>query len=154
PAHLSGATPGTFYDSVKHKFCQYSERAGRYDWATLAGVDATGRSVRLPQYIWGSVALQKAAEAIVRFWMPIGIDGMMLDPVNCYGDHTGEKGGGGRTEVIARYGISYSQPEGGGGFHEDPVAWITEGEWNSVQDYGLGIWWEKGSDVIESAINS
>jgi hypothetical protein len=32
------------------------------------------------------------------------------------------------------------------------VAWISEGGWNSVQDYGLGIWWEKGSDVIENSL--
>ena len=37
---------------------------------------------------------------------------------------------------------------------EDPVAWITEGGWNSVQDYGLGIWWESGSDVIRTAIET
>jgi hypothetical protein len=74
--------------------------------------------------------------------------------VNWYVDHTWAKGRQRMTEVIASYGNAYSQPEGGGGFHEDPVAWITEGGWNSVQDYGLGIWWEKGSDIIENAINS
>jgi hypothetical protein len=86
--------------------------------------------------------------------MDTGIDGMIIDAVNWCVDHTWEKGRRRMTEVIASYGNAYSQPEGGGGFHEDPVAWITEGGWNSVQDYGLGIWWEKGSDVIERAINS
>jgi len=46
------------------------------------------------------------------------------------------------------------QPEGAGAFREDPVAWITEGGYNSVQDYGLGIWWEDGTDVIGNAMES
>jgi glycosidase len=154
PTHLPGAKPGAFYDSVKHEFWQYSERAGKYYWTKWAGVDSRGNKVRLPQYNWGSMEFQEEAEKIVRFWMDTGIDGMIIDAVNWYVDHTWEKGRRRMTEVIASYGNSYSQPEGGGGFHEDPVAWITEGGWNSVQDYGLGIWWEKGSDVIESAINS
>jgi len=56
--------------------------------------------------------------------------------------------------VISSYGNTYSQPEGAGGFHEDPVAWITEGGWKSVQDYGLGIWWERGNDLVYKAIDS
>src|SRR5690606_18644882 len=44
--------------------------------------------------------------------------------------------------------------EGAGGFHEDPVPWVTEGGWNSVQDYGLGIWWEDGTNVVANAIES
>jgi hypothetical protein len=43
-------------------------------------------------------------------------------------------------------------PEGGGGFHEDPVPWITEGGWNCVIDYGLGIWWEMDKNVLFNAI--
>jgi hypothetical protein len=58
------------------------------------------------------------------------------------------------TDVIAGYGNAFIQPEGAGGFHEDPTAWITEGGWNCVQDYGLGIWWEKGSDVVQKAIEA
>jgi hypothetical protein len=154
PKHLPGAQPGTSYDSNKHEFWQYSERAGKYYWTKWAGVDCRGNKVRLPQYNWGSQEFQEEAEKIVRFWMDTGIDGMIIDAVNWYVDHTWEKGRRRMTEVIASYGNTYSQPEGGGGFHEDPVAWITEGGWNSVQDYGLGIWWEKGSDVIEAAINS
>jgi hypothetical protein len=154
PTHLPGAQPGTFYDSSKHEFWLYSERAGKYYWTKWAGVDSRGSKVRLPQYNWGSREFQEEAEKVVRFWMETGIDAMIVDAVNGYVDHTWEKGRRRMTEVIASYGNTYSQPEGGGGFHEDPVAWITEGGWNSVQDYGLGIWWEKGSDVIESAINS
>jgi len=153
PSHLPGAQPGTFYDSSTLEFWQYCERAGKYYWTKWAGVDSKGNKVRLPQYNWGSPEFQEEAEKIVRFWMDTGIDGMIIDAVNWYIDHTWEKGRRRMTRVIASYGNTYSQPEGGGGFHEDPVAWITEGGWNSVQDYGLGIWWEQGSDVIENAIN-
>ena len=154
PKHLPGGQPGTFYDSAKHEFWQHSERAGKYYWTKWAGVDSSGKKVRLPQYNWGSLEFQEEAEKIVRFWMDTGIDGMIIDAVNWYVDHTWEKGRRRMTDVIASYGNTYSQPEGGGGFHEDPVAWISEGGWNSVQDYGLGIWWEKGSDVIENSLKS
>src|SRR4029453_13790150 len=83
-----------------------------------------------------------------------GIDGMIIDAVNWYVDHTWALGRRRMTDVIASYDNSYSQPEGAGGFREDPAAWITEGGWNSVQDYGLGIWWESGSDVIRNAIET
>ena len=90
----------------------------------------------------------------MRFWMDTGVDGMVIDAVNWYVDHTWAIGRRRMTDVIAGYDNSYSQPEGAGAFREDPVAWITEGGWNSVQDYGLGIWWEDGTDVVGNAINS
>ncbi len=58
------------------------------------------------------------------------------------------------TDVIAGYGNTFMQPEGAGAFHEDPVPWITEGGWNCVQDYGLGIPWEEGTNVIANAIET
>jgi len=45
------------------------------------------------------------------------------------------------TEVVRRYPNQYIQPEGGGGFGDDPLLWIEKGRYNSVQDYGLSIWW-------------
>jgi glycosidase len=154
PTHLPGGKPGTFYDSTKHEFWAWSARAGKYYWSKWAGVDLAGQDVRLPQYDWGSAAFQEEAEKIVRFWMDTGIDGMIIDAVNWYVDHTWALGRRRMTDVIASYDNSYSQPEGAGGFREDPAAWITEGGWNSVQDYGLGIWWESGSDVIRNAIET
>jgi hypothetical protein len=154
PTHLPGGKPGTFYDSTKHEFWAWSARAGKYYWSKWAGVDLAGKDVRLPQYDWGSAAFQEEAEKIVRFWMDTGIDGMIIDAVNWYVDHTWALGRRRMTDVIASYDNSYSQPEGAGGFREDPAAWITEGGWNSVQDYGLGIWWESGSDVVRNAIET
>ena len=154
PTHLPGSKPGTFYESSKHEFWVKSERAGKYYWSKWAGVDLAGRNVRLPQYDWGSPVFQEEAEKVVRFWMDTGIDGMVIDAVNWYVDHTWAIGRRRMTDIIASYDNSYAQPEGAGAFREDPVAWITEGGWNSVQDYGLGIWWERGSDVITNAIES
>lgn len=34
------------------------------------------------------------------------------------------------------------------------MAWVTEGGWTCIQDYGLGIFWEKGTNVVTNAIES
>jgi hypothetical protein len=148
PAHLAG------YDTKKHEFWQWSERAGKYYWTKWGGLDLAGKAVRLPQYNWGSREFQEEVEKYVRFWMDTGIDGMMIDAVNWYVGCDWRLDRRTMTGVIAGYGSKYSQPEGAGGFHEDPVPWITEGGWTCVQDYGLGIFWEKGSNVVTKAIES
>lgn len=148
PSHLAG------YDSAKHEFWTYSDRAGKYYWTKWAGVDLAGRPVRLPQYNWGSREFQQEAGKIVRFWMDTGIDGMLIDAVNWYVGCNWRLSRRYMTDVIAGYGSKFSQPEGAGGFHEDPVPWITEGSWSCLQDYGLGVFWEKGSNVVANAIES
>jgi glycosidase len=152
PLHLSGATPGTFYDPTKAEVWEYSERAGRYFWSKWSG-NVDGKTVRLPQYNWMSPEFQAEAEKITRFWMDTGIDGMAHDAVNWYVGYTWEKGRQRITDVIASYGNTWRLPEGGGGFYEDPVAWVTEGNWNAMIDYGLGIWWEN-KNAIADAINA
>ncbi len=152
PTHLPGGKPGTRYDSAKHEYWQWSDRARKFYWTKWGGEDRQGKSVRLPQYDWRSPAFQDEAEKIVRFWMDTGIDGMVIDAVNWYVGCTWKTSRRRLTDVIASYGNAYAQPEGAGAFREDPVAWITEGGWNSVQDYGLGIWWEDGTNLIRNAI--
>jgi sucrose-6-phosphate hydrolase SacC (GH32 family) len=154
PTHLPGATPGSFYDSSKHEYWEWSERARKFYWTKWGGEDRQGRKVRLPQYDWRSPAFQEEAERVVRFWMDTGIDGMVIDAVNWYVGCTWEMSRRRMTDVIKSYGNAYAQPEGAGAFREDPVAWITEGGWNSVQDYGLGIWWEDGTNVIRKSIET
>jgi hypothetical protein len=154
PKHLPGGEPGTLYESEKYEFWQYSERAQRYYWTKWGGVDLRGNKVRLPQYNWASESFLEEVEQIIRFWMDTGLDGMLVDAVNWYIDCTWEKNKKYMTDVIASYGNTYSQPEGGGAFLEDPVSWITEGGWNSVQDYSLGTPWRKGTNVIVNAIES
>ena len=148
PTHLSG------YQPLKTEHWVYSERAKHYYWTRWPGKDAQGHRVDLPQYNWLSREWQDEAEKIVRFWMDTGIDGMILDAVNWYVGFSWEIGHKRITDVINSYGEKYSQPEGAGGFHEDPVAWITEGGWNSVQDYGLNLWWEKSNIVLKNAIEA
>lgn len=142
------------YDAKKSEFWAYSERAKRYYWTKWAGKDSKGNDVHLPQYDWSSPVWQAEAEKVVRFWMDTGIDGMVVDAVNWYVGFTWEIGKRRITDVIASYGPKFSQPEGGGGFHEDPVPWISEGAWNCVQDYGLGIWWEADNNVLRDAVNT
>jgi hypothetical protein len=55
------------------------------------------------------------------------------------------------TDVLNAGVPLFSQPEGAGGFGDDPVQWITNGGFTCVMDYSLKIWWE-GKDVVRDAI--
>jgi hypothetical protein len=57
------------------------------------------------------------------------------------------------TDVINGFDNQFSQPEGAGGFRDDPVPWIAEGRFNCVMDYAIKLWWED-VDVIRDAIHS
>ena len=142
------------YDPKKYERWIWSSRAKHYYWTRWPGKDVNGKTVDLPQYNWNSPAWQAEAEKIVRFWMATGIDGMVIDAVNWYVGYTWDRGHRSITDVINSYGNKYSQPEGAGGFEEDPVAWIADGGWVSVQDYGLSIWWEKPKQILETAIEA
>jgi len=122
---------------------QYSELASRYYWARWKARGEDGREVGLPQTDWTSEAWAQEAEHIVRFWMGMGIDGMLIDAPLFYTGLTWERNRRYITDVIASFGNVYVQPEGG----RDP-AWITEGGYNSIQDYGLRLWggtWQENS---------
>jgi hypothetical protein len=136
----------------RNEFWAYSDRAGRFYWTKWPGVDLAGNKVRLPQYSWDRPEFPEEAEKIVRFWMDAGFDGMLIDAVNWYVGCTWHKNRKAMTDAISSYGKMFSQPEGAGAFRDDPVAWVTEGGWTCVQDYGLAIFWEKGSNVITNAL--
>ncbi len=140
------------YDARKSEVWVWSERAQHYYWSKWSGCDDQGKSVRLPQFNWGAPEWQQEAKRIVDFWMNTGIDGIVVDAVNWYANITWSLVRNCITDIIRAH-VGYAQPEGGGGFYEDPVAWITEGGFNSVTDYGLGIWWER-TNVIRSAIEA
>jgi len=148
PTWLSG------YQPLKTEHWVYSERARHYYWTRWPGKDAQGNKIDLPQYNWLTPEWQEEAANIVRFWMDTGADGLVVDAVNWYVGYTWEIGHRTITGVIKSYGDKYSQPEGAGGFHEDPVPWITEGGWISVQDYGLNLWWEKPYEILSNAIQA
>ncbi len=148
PRHLPGV-----YDSTKAEFWEYNERAGKYFWTKWLGPNLAGKVVRLPQYNWNSDEFQQYAEHVVRFWMDTGLDGMIIDAVNWYIGHTWEQDRQRITDVIRSYGNAYAQPEGGGAFYEDPLGWIQDGGWNSVQEYDLYIPWEK-RELIGTALET
>lgn len=130
----------------------WSERAQHFYWSKWPGVDSTGKKCDLPQYYW-SEEWQQEVKKIVHFWMQTGIDGFVVDAVNWYLGYDWKIGKACITDIVRSYGDKFIQPEGAGGFHEDPVPWISEGGWNCVQDYGLGIWWEDSTRVLEIAID-
>lgn len=131
----------------------YSPVAKKYYWCKWDGTDKNDKTCFLPQYNW-SPEWQAEVKNNIRFWMNTGIDGMVVDAVNWYTNYTWQMGKECITDIISSYGNTFIQPEGAGGFHEDPVSWITEGGWNCVQDYGLGIWWEKESNVVINGIDN
>ncbi len=148
PTHLGG------YNGAKVEVWAPSARAGKHFWSRWDGVDLAGNKVRLPQYNWFSEEFQQECEKIVRVWMDTGVDGMMIDAVNWYVGCDWQKTRARMTDVIRSYGVKYSQPEGAGAFRDDPVSWVTDGGWACVQDYGLGIFWEEGSNVVTKAIET
>jgi hypothetical protein len=153
PGHIPHWELDTLYNPEGYEFWKYSERAQKYYWTKWGGVNEDGEDVRLPQYNWSREELRNEVKNVIEFWLETGIDGIVIDAVNWYTGCDWESNKKYMTDVAAKYGNIYIQPEGAGGFREDPVAWITEGGYNSVQDYGLGIWWE-GTNVIRDAIES
>ena len=147
--------PDTYYlgGSKKWEKWVYSPIAKKYYWSKWEGFDKDGKPCSLPQYDW-SPEWQQEVKNIVHFWMNTGIDGMVVDAVNWYINYTWQMGKECITDIISSYGNTFIQPEGAGGFHEDPVSWITGGGWNCVQDYGLGIWWEQESNVLINGIDN
>ncbi len=144
----------SYFSPAGRGFWEYSKRAGKYYWTRWGGTDAADADVRFPQYDWSSADFQQEAESIVRFWMNTGIDGIMMDAVNWNSNSDWQQNRKRITEVMASYNNVWIQGEGAGGFGEDSVAWITEGRWNSVEDYGLGTWWIAGSHAILKAFTT
>ena len=133
---------------------QYSDLAGCYYWARWQSILEDGSYIGLPQNNWTSEEWPKVTKEIVRFWMDTGIDGMVIDAPYCYPGLTWEKNNRYITDVVVSYGNVFCQPEASGAYNRDPIAWITEGGYNCVQDYGLGFRRFKSSNVIANAINS
>jgi glycosidase len=140
------------YDPTKNEFWQWSSRAQAYYWTRWPGKNADGATTHLPQYNWRDDAWPDEAARVVRFWMKTGLDGMILDAVNWYPGVTWQKIDQDITGVIAGDGQRLSQPEGGGGFRDDPVGWVKEGNFTNVYDYGLGIWWKKTDRPLVASV--
>jgi alpha-galactosidase len=116
---------------------EFSEGAAKYYWTKWGVRDPSGKRIGLPHYDWANPEWQEEAEKILRFWMDTGLDGMIIDAPGMYIDCGWEMTRRRITSVIASYGNVYMQAEGAGSLYENPAVWLSEGGYNSVQDYPL-----------------
>jgi hypothetical protein len=115
-------------------FWKSSERAGRAYWSKWK---------EQPQFNFGASEWQEECKRVIRFWMDLGVDGMVVDAVTFYANCTWAINKACITGIISSYPNKWSQPEGGGAFGEaEPWLWITQGGYTSVQDYDEQTWWE------------
>jgi hypothetical protein len=146
------AAPGDapWFMDYAHGIWAFNETAGKYYWSKWRG-DVTRRD--LPQFDFASPQWQKECSRIIRFWLDTGLDGLVIDAVNWYTHCNWEINRSAIVEPAYRNKRIYLQPEGAGGFRDDPILWIQQGMYNSVQDYAINLWWE-GHDVIGKALRS
>ncbi len=139
-----------YFMNDSHGNWRWSERAGKYFWVKWEGEKG---GYHLPQFNFGDPGWQSETQKIIRFWLATGIDGMVIDAVNWYIDCTWEICRRFMTDVIKEAHNQFCQPEGAGGFHDDPVPWIEQGGWNCIMDYSIKLWWE-GVDLIHDALKT
>ena len=137
-----------FFLNDAHGNWRWSERAQKFFWVKWEGERG---GYHLPQFNWGDPGWQAEARRILAFWRATGIDGVVIDAVNWYIDCDWEITRRAITDVLHAGQPIFSQPEGAGGFSDDPVPWITEGGFTCVMDYALKLWWE-GKDLVRDAI--
>ncbi len=138
------------YNFETKELWQWSDRAQKYYWTRWPGKDSDGKPTHLPQYNWTRTEWPKQAKSVIQFWMSTGLDGMVLDAVNWYAGIDWQKNA---EYLTAPVGHGLIQPEGGGAFHtDDPVGWITEGQYTNLFDYGLDIPWEKDAQPLRTAV--
>lgn len=147
--------PGNSYFAIPGQAGHWAKcpGSGRLYWSKWSGPDKNKQRVPLPQYNWGTKEWQAEVARVIRFWMQTGIDGMVIDAVNWYLNYGWDTGHEHILKHVAAFGDKFTQPEGAGGFKEDPVAWVSEGGWKCVQNYGMGVWWERW-DHIRKAIET
>jgi hypothetical protein len=139
-----------YFMNDSHGNWRWSERADRFFWVKWEG-EKGGHL--LPQFNFADPGWQAEVQRILRYWLRTGIDGLVIDAVNWYVGCTWEICRASMTDVIGEADNQFSQPEGAGGFHDDPVMWVEQGGWNCIMDYAIKLWWE-GVDVIRDAILS
>jgi hypothetical protein len=133
-----------------HGNWRWSERAQKYFWVKWEGERG---GFHLPQFNFADPGWQAEVRRILQFWLATGIDGVVIDAVNWYIGCDWQIARSSMTDVVNAAGDQLLQPEGAGGFRDDPVPWVAAGGFNCVQDYALQIWWE-GRDLIRDAIRT
>jgi len=132
---------------------QYSELAGCFFWARWQVKDDSENAFPLPQNNWASEEWRKESEKVLRYWMDTGIDGVLIDAPLCYPYQTWEHNKEHIVDIVADYGNTLIQAEGG-----RDAGWMTESGYNCIQNYGLYYklntykWVE--NDVISRAIET
>lgn len=133
-----------------HGNWRWSERASKYFWVKWEGENG---GYHLPQFNFGDIGWQTEVQNIIRYWLATGIDGMVIDAVNWYINCTWEICHSSITDTIREADNQFCQPEGAGGFHDDPVPWVEQAGWNCIMDYSVKLWWEN-VDLIRDALLS
>ncbi len=139
-----------YFMNDSHGNWRWSERAGRYFWVKWEGENG---GYHLPQFNFADPGWQAEVQRIIRYWLATGIDGLVVDAVNWYIGCNWEICRSSMTDVIREADNQFCQPEGAGGFHDDPVRWIEQGGWNCLMDYSIKLWWEN-VDVIRDALRA
>jgi glycosidase len=139
-----------YFMNDSHGNWRWSERAGKYFWVMWEGEKG---GYHLPQFNFGDPGWQAEVQRIIRYWLASGVDGMVIDAVNWYIDCTWEICRFSMTDAIREADNQFCQPEGAGGFRDDPLPWVEQGGWNCIMDYSIKLWWE-GVDVIRDALRS
>ncbi len=135
-----------FLQGSDGRWC-WSERAGTYFWVKWEGENG---GLALPQLNWADPGWQRQAGEIIDFWRATGADGIVVDAVNWY---IGSDWQIIRRTISDRGPDTFLHPEGAGGFADDPVAWVADGAFTVIMDYGLKIWWDD-LDVIRDAVTT
>jgi glycosidase len=133
-----------------HGNWRWSERAGKYFWVKW---ESEHGGYHLPQFNFADPGWQQEVKRITEFWLRTGIDGLVIDAVNWYIGCDWEITRSTMTDPIRAADNQFSQPEGAGGFSDDPVPWITQGGFNCIMDYAVKLWWE-GKDLVRDAVLS
>lgn len=137
--------PGTPHFKQGGKWV-WSAEAQRYYWCHW---ERDGYAE--PQYDWASPAFRDYAGRVLRFWMDTGLDGIILDAVNWYLNCDWKTIRTCAVDIIHSYPGAMCIPEGGSGFGDDPLAWLTQGGFDAVEDqaFDSDLDWN-GSAVIDA----
>lgn len=133
-----------------HGNWRWSERARKYFWVKWEGEQG---GYHLPQFNFSDPGWQAETRRIIDFWLKTGIDGMVIDAVNWYVGCNWEITRYSMTDLLKQVNNQFCQPEGAGGFEDDPLPWITQGGFNCIMDYEIKKWWQ-GRDLLRQAILS
>lgn len=122
---------------------QYFRQEGYWVFNKTSGKYYFSKWKSQPQFNFASKAWQEECRNIIKYYLDLGFDGFILDAVNFYINCDWQINNYCITDLIHSYPNKFIQPEGAGGFGDDPTGWITQGKYTCVQDYRMNNWWEK-----------